>query len=121
MVRLAARGGATRTTGETATGSTPRDNEAGTHNEGRTAAWLQELLPWADALLAAGSLEFYAGLATAVKQARYGLRRGFAQVLYPATILCGTGACQACAADVAGGRRRVCLRGPVFDLADLEP
>ena len=84
-------------------------------------AWLVELLAWADAVLAAGSLEFYARLSAATGQARFGISRGFAQVLYPATFLCGTGACQACTADVAGGRRRVCLRGPVFDLKDVQP
>ncbi len=80
--------------------------------------FLPELLPWADMVLAAGSLAFYAELVTAVRAARFELSRGFAQVLYPTTFLCGIGACQACAADVTGGRRRVCLRGPVFDLAD---
>ena len=83
------------------------------------AQFLPELLPWADALLAAGSLDFYARLADATRSARYGLSRGFAQVLYPAAFLCGVGACQACTADVSGGRRRVCQRGPVFDLADV--
>ncbi len=39
--------------------------------------------------------------------------------IYPSQFLCGTGACLACVADVAGGRRRVCLRGPVFDLVDI--
>jgi dihydroorotate dehydrogenase electron transfer subunit len=85
-----------------------------------TSVWLLELLAWADAVLAAGSLEFYARLSVATGQARFGISRGFAQVLYPATFLCGTGACQACTADVAGGRRRVCLRGPVFDLKDVQ-
>jgi hypothetical protein len=84
-------------------------------------AWLVELLTWSDAVLAAGSLEFYARLSAAVAQARFGISLGFGQVLYPATFLCGTGACQACTADVAGGRRRVCLRGPVFDLKDVQP
>ena len=76
------------------------------------------LLGWADAVTAAAPLAFYGQLAAAVKAVRYDISRGFAQVLYPATFLCGTGACQSCVADVAGGRRRVCLRGPVFDLAD---
>lgn len=83
------------------------------------AQFLPELLPWADAVLAAGSLEFYARLATATRAARYGITRGFAQVLYPATFLCGVGACQACAADVTGGRRRICQHGPVLDLAEV--
>jgi NAD(P)H-flavin reductase len=78
-----------------------------------------ELLRWADVVLAAGSLVFYGQLTAAIRAARYELSSGFAQILYPATFLCGMGACQACVADVAGGRRRVCLRGPVFDLADV--
>ncbi len=77
------------------------------------------LLDWADVVVAAAPLPFYSQLAAAVKAVRYEISRGFAQVLYPATFLCGTGACQSCVADVAGGRRRVCLRGPVFDLADV--
>ena len=54
-----------------------------------------------------------------MKAVRYEISRGFVQALYPATFLCGNGACQTCVADVAGGRRRVCQRGPVFDLADV--
>jgi dihydroorotate dehydrogenase electron transfer subunit len=77
------------------------------------------LLAWADVVVAAAPLAFYGQLAAAVKVVRYELSRGFAQALYPATYLCGNGACQTCVADVAGGRRRVCLRGPVFDLADV--
>jgi len=83
------------------------------------AQFLPELLPWADAVMAAGSLEFYATLATAVRAAHFELTHGFAQVLYPATFLCGVGACQACVADLHGGRRRVCQRGPVLDLAEV--
>ena len=83
------------------------------------AQFLPELLPWADTVMAAGSLEFYAVLATAVRAARFELTHGFVQVLYPATFLCGVGVCQACVADLHGGRRRVCLRGPVLDLTEV--
>jgi dihydroorotate dehydrogenase electron transfer subunit len=93
------------------------DGSAG--RQGRLAPMLPQLLSWADCAMAAGSLDFYDELIAAVEAARFGLRSGFAQILYPASFLCGTGACQACTADVAGGRRRVCLRGPVFDLTDL--
>jgi dihydroorotate dehydrogenase electron transfer subunit len=86
---------------------------------GGLASALPELLRWADAVCAAGSLSFYDRLARAVEQARFTVAAGFAQVLYPATFLCGYGACQACVADVAGGRHRVCQRGPIFDLRDL--
>ena len=77
------------------------------------------LLGWADAVVAAAPLAFSGQLAAGVKAVRYEISRGFAQVLYPASFLCGNGACQTCVADVAGGRRRVCMRGPVFDLVDL--
>ncbi len=87
---------------------------------GRLAAQLAELLGWADAVAAAGTLGFYRQLAGAIREGRPSAGRGFAQVLYPARFLCGVGACLACAADVAGGRRRVCLRGPVFDLLELQ-
>ncbi len=79
----------------------------------------QGLLAWADLVLAAAPLPFYRQLALALTTIRYELTRGFVQVLYAASFLCGVGACQACVADVAGGRRRVCLRGPVFDLVDV--
>ena len=91
----------------------------GTGGTEGTRRLLAELLPWADAVLAAGSLAFYEQLAGVVKATRFALTRGFCQALYPATFLCGVGACQACVADVAGGRRRVCQRGPVLDLADV--
>lgn len=80
---------------------------------------LSDLLPWADALFAALPLEAYIALGETIRAARYALSRGFAQAVYPSQFLCGTGACQSCVADVAGGRRRVCLRGPVFDLVDI--
>ena len=80
---------------------------------------LSDLAPWADLLAAAGPNALYAPLADTVGAARYGVAEGFAQVLYETSFLCGSGACQACAADVAGGRRRVCLRGPVSDLVDV--
>ena len=77
------------------------------------------LLAWADIVLAAGPLAFYSQLTAAVKTVRFEVSRGFVQALYPATFLCGVGACQACAADIATGRRRICLRGPVMDLIEV--
>lgn len=83
---------------------------------------LDEALPtflgWADRLAVAAPISTYPQLAESIRQHRILLPRGFAQVLYPASFLCGIGACQTCAVDIAGGRRRVCLRGPVFDLVD---
>jgi dihydroorotate dehydrogenase electron transfer subunit len=80
---------------------------------------LSDLLPWADVLFAALPGDAYGVLGDTIRAARYALSRGFAQAIYGTQFLCGTGACLACVADVAGGRRRVCLRGPVFDLVDI--
>ncbi len=80
---------------------------------------LSDLLPWADAVCAALPVAGYTALGETIRAARYAVSRGFAQAIFGSTFLCGTGACQSCVADVAGGRRRVCLRGPVFDLVDL--
>jgi dihydroorotate dehydrogenase electron transfer subunit len=77
------------------------------------------MLAWAEVVVAAAPVAFYGPLAAGVKAVRYEISRGFVQALYPATFLCGNGACQTCVADVAGGRRRVCQRGPVFDLMDV--
>lgn len=87
--------------------------------KGHLVALLPELLPWADAILAAGSIDFYHQLTESVQTQRGMLVQGFVQALYQTSFLCGTGACLSCVADIAGGRRRVCLRGPVFDLVDL--
>ena len=87
--------------------------------QGRLGASVPDLVGWADGVFAAGSPAFYTALASAIERARFRLPRDFAQVLYFAPILCGVGSCMACVSEVAGGRRRVCLRGPVFDLADV--
>ncbi len=94
----------------------PRD---GSHGPERLEDTWGDLLPWADVVMAAGSVPFYRRLVEAIRTHRLMVRQGLAQVLYPATFLCGTGACLACVADVAGGRRRVCRRGPVFDLTEV--
>jgi NAD(P)H-flavin reductase len=87
--------------------------------KGRLASHFSDLPAWADAIVIAGSLSLYHRLADVIQGQRGLLVKGFVQALYPSSFLCGTGACLSCVADVAGGRRRVCLRGPVFDLADL--
>ena len=96
-----------------------------TGNSGRPGEHLRrdgrELLAWADVVFAAGSPGFYAGLTEAIMASRFSLKRGFAQVLYQGPLLCGTGACGACTTEIAGRRHRVCLRGPVFDLVDVQP
>jgi dihydroorotate dehydrogenase electron transfer subunit len=90
-------------------------------HRGRLDTLLPDWLAWADAVCAAGSLPFYERLAQAIHASRFRLERGFVQVLYQVPLFCGTGACQSCRVDLAHGRRRVCLRGPVFDLLDVRP
>lgn len=87
--------------------------------KGNLTAHVSDMLLWADTIVAAASLSFYHQLADSIQEQRGVLARGFVQSLFPSTFLCGTGACLGCVADVAGGRRRVCLRGPVFDLVDI--
>ena len=96
---------------------TTKDGSAG--RKGDMRLLLPQLLSWADAIVAAADMDFYRFLARAIQDTRVVLPRGYAQVLYQMDFLCGVGACQACAVDIAGGRRRVCLRGPVFDLVDI--
>ena len=86
---------------------------------GRLARQLSEMITWADLVLAAGDLAFYAELASIIREARFGLQRGFAQLLHPVRLMCGYGACQACAVDLVAGSRQVCVSGPVFDLVDV--
>jgi dihydroorotate dehydrogenase electron transfer subunit len=80
---------------------------------------LPDLLGWADLVLAAGSASFYRQLARAIQASRFQVTRGFCQALLDVPLLCGMGACGACATDLAVGCRLVCVRGPVFDLADV--
>ncbi len=94
-----------------------RDGSAG--QQGDLAHLLPRLLAWADQVMAVGPRPFYRRLARHIEDVRFRLSPGYAQALYLADFFCGFGACQACATDVAGGRRRVCINGPVFDLAEL--
>lgn len=79
-----------------------------------------ELMAWADAIVASGSMEFYRGIAAAVRAARYRLEPGFARGLIDAPMPCGTGACYACAVDTARGVKLACADGAWFDLIDFE-
>ena len=81
---------------------------------------LAELLRWADQLCVAAELSTYQPLAYEIKQHRFRLEDGFAQVLVDADLLCGVGACLACVVPTAnGGLTRTCVHGPVLDLKTL--
>lgn len=81
---------------------------------------LSEVLLWADQLCAAIPDQEYSNLALRIKEARFRLETGFAQLLVEADLLCGVGACLACVVPTAnGGYTRACVNGPVFDLTAI--
>ena len=79
-----------------------------------------ELLGWADAVVASGSMGLYRTIADAIIAARYRLEAGFARVLIDLPMPCGIGACYACGVDTTRGVQLTCTHGAWFDLADFE-
>ncbi len=93
----------------------------------------QELLRWADGVVAAGSQQFYRDLAEELRQARPGQRGGFAYglMLEPfgwqpdtlrwgtARVACALAACRACLVELRREKVLACTRGPLFDLWGL--
>ena len=79
-----------------------------------------ELVAWADAIVASGVDELYRTLADAARAARYRLEPGLARVLIDLPMPCGTGVCYACAVETRRGVQLACVDGPAFDLADLD-
>jgi dihydroorotate dehydrogenase electron transfer subunit len=88
---------------------------------GDVTSLLADTLAWADRICAAGSRGLYRSLQTAVAGLRPGLPKGgFVQVLLAdVPLVCGVGACLACAVQGKRGPHLACLDGPVFDLSDL--
>lgn len=77
-------------------------------------------LTWADQLCAALPASYLSALAMRIRDKRFHLQEGFAQVLVDADLICGVGACLACVVSTAnGGHTRACVHGPVFDLTRL--
>ena len=79
-----------------------------------------ELVVWADAIVANGSNELYRILAEIVRSARYRLEPGLARGFIDLPMPCGTGACYVCAVETRSGIQLACVDGPAFDLADFE-
>jgi dihydroorotate dehydrogenase electron transfer subunit len=79
-----------------------------------------ELLTWADAIVASGTDELYRTLADSARAARYRLEPGLARVLIDLPMPCGTGDCYVCAVETRHGIQLACIDGPAFDLADLK-
>jgi len=90
---------------------------------GRAGSLLQplpDLLPWADRVLLATDPALYPALAETVRAVRLNPNREFAQALLLPTLVCGVGACRACAVPTRQGHRRTCTDGPFLNLLDLE-
>ncbi len=83
---------------------------------------LQGLIAWADRLLVAvgPNRDLLPLLAGVVQEVRIGSAQGFAWLVDLPTIVCGVGACRACAVPLRSGYRRACVEGPAFDLLELE-
>ena len=81
---------------------------------------LAEILTWADRLCVAMPGLSLARLADLVRERRFRLEAGFAQVLVEADLVCGAGACLSCVVSLAnGGLTRACVHGPVLELTRL--
>lgn len=93
------------------------------HSVGDEAEWataLGKMVRWADQVCVGLPPARYRQLADAIREARFRVEPGFAQVLVQADLLCGWGACLACVVPTAaGGVTRACVHGPVLDLTTL--
>ncbi len=82
---------------------------------------LAELLPWADAVCAVGSIELYRALKLQAEKTRL---RAISDFLFGLVtdhmMACGVGACLSCSRNTAAGLKLACVDGPVFDLAQLD-
>ncbi len=79
-----------------------------------------ETLAWADQLCIALPRLDLVRLAHLVREHRFRLEAGFAQVLVESDLVCGVGACLSCVVPLAnGGLTRACIHGPVLDLMRL--
>jgi dihydroorotate dehydrogenase electron transfer subunit len=91
------------------------DGSLGTR--GSVCGLLRDALAWADRVAAAGSRRFYAALqreVTANHPTAGG--PGIQVLLADVPLVCGVGACLACAVHGEHGMRLACQEGPVFDL-----
>jgi dihydroorotate dehydrogenase electron transfer subunit len=80
---------------------------------------LNELIPWADQVCAAGGAALYQALRQEFARRPARSRSRAVQVWRLGQLGCGLGICQACAFETKRGVKRACSDGPVFDLFDL--
>lgn len=80
----------------------------------------EQLIAWADAVVASGGKEFYRGLCEAIRSTRLRLPPGFARGWVHEPMPCGVGMCYACALETGRGIKLACVDGPALDLAEWE-
>jgi dihydroorotate dehydrogenase electron transfer subunit len=93
------------------------DGSAG--REGSALDLFPDLARWADCVCVACDPATYPAMAEAVREVRIAPGERFAQALAVLPMVCGVGACQGCAVQVARGVKLACTDGPVFDLLEL--
>ncbi len=100
---------------------------------GEAGVVTQELIRWADGVIAAGSQQFYHHLVNELKNGRPGQRGGFAYGLLlepfgwqpnsmcwgPTRVACAAAACRACLVELRREKPLACADGPTFDLWSL--
>jgi dihydroorotate dehydrogenase electron transfer subunit len=89
------------------------------NDRGSASGKLQTTILWADQLFSALPPAAIGSLRDAVRSAKLRWERGFASVLLEGPLVCGVGACDACAVELRRGVRLPCVDGPVFDLKDM--
>ena len=80
---------------------------------------LQSAITWADQICVALPRAQLAGLGAIIRSVKYRWERGFASALLDGPLICGVGACAACAIELRKGSRLLCSDGPVFDLLNV--
>ena len=76
-------------------------------------------IAWADQICAALPSDQLSVLANAIRTVKYRWERGFASALLEGPLICGVGACGACAVELRRRTRMLCSDGPTFDLRDV--
>ncbi|MCP4543718.1 MAG: hypothetical protein GY832_41925 [Chloroflexi bacterium] len=87
--------------------------------DGSALDLFSDLVRWADCVCVASAPSSYPKLAEIVQKVRIRPDHHFAQVLVIPSTVCGVGACQSCAVEVARGTKLACTNGPVFNLNEL--
>ncbi|MCS7002857.1 MAG: hypothetical protein NZ518_08420 [Dehalococcoidia bacterium] len=88
-------------------------SDGSTGRRGRAIEVVAELLPWADQIFLAGSMELARETKALLKRR---VSRTPAQAAVEERMACGVGVCLGCVVDTVDGYAPSCTAGPVFDL-----